>query len=248
MKTKLFSLALLALGLILSPALLGATNPSGTYTPLKIYQTVDPIFPRQILQTRLEGEAKIAISVNAEGKLVDHLVIGYSHKPFADSAVEAIKDWRFDPARLNGEPIPAVTELTISFAATGVVVSLNFQEAVEQFYRGLHRPGYEYELCTFRQIDRIPNPLSVVAPIYPAQLTKKGIAGSVRITFFIDETGSVRLPAILEADDYVLAEFAVDAIRKWKFEPPTRRGEPVLVKAMQVFNFTPKAPVAQPTM
>jgi TonB family protein len=61
----------------------------------------------------------------------------------------------------------------------------------------------------------------------------------VAIDFYIDETGTVRMPAVSIKDDSELTALAVMALRQWKFEPPTRNGRPVLVKATQVFNFGP---------
>jgi outer membrane biosynthesis protein TonB len=59
----------------------------------------------------------------------------------------------------------------------------------------------------------------------------------VSVDFFIDETGSVRMPAVSANDDVHLTALAIDALRQWKFEPPTHNGRPVLAKAVQVFNF-----------
>jgi outer membrane biosynthesis protein TonB len=48
------------------------------------------------------------------------------------------------------------------------------------------------------------------------------------------------MPAVLSADYDELASLAVAAIQQWKFEPPTRKGVPVMVRAKQVFHFGPK--------
>ena len=53
----------------------------------------------------------------------------------------------------------------------------------------------------------------------------------------IDETGAVRLPAIETAGNPYLMDQAISAVRTWKFEPITSRGQPVLVVARQEFNF-----------
>ena len=33
-----------------------------------------------------------------------------------DAAVEAVRQWRFTPTRLNGEPVPVVMTVTVSFS------------------------------------------------------------------------------------------------------------------------------------
>jgi hypothetical protein len=45
------------------------------------------------------------------------------------------------------------------------------------------------------------------------------------------------MPAGSQKDDSQLIALAITALRQWRFEPPTRNGRPVLVAAIQVFNF-----------
>jgi TonB family protein len=66
------------------------------------------------------------------------------------------------------------------------------------------------------------------------------VHGTVIVDFFIDENGKLRMPAIQRADHDELASLAVAAMLQWKFEPPTRQGVPVLVRAKQVFHFGPQ--------
>jgi TonB family protein len=64
---------------------------------------------------------------------------------------------------------------------------------------------------------------------------------SVTVEFYIDEQGNVRMAAVPRTsagDAYAAA--AVAAVEQWRFEPPLRRGQPVLVLAQQEFNFRPK--------
>jgi len=61
----------------------------------KIIQTVDPIFPHELLATyRHGGQATILISVSAEGRLSDWLTIRHTDPLFARNALTAIKEWR----------------------------------------------------------------------------------------------------------------------------------------------------------
>ena len=63
--------------------------------------------------------------------------------------------------------------------------------------------------------------------------------GRVTVDFYITEDGTVRLPSVSPYDDSQLTALAIDALRQWKFEPPTHNGNPTLVKATQVFSFNP---------
>jgi outer membrane biosynthesis protein TonB len=45
------------------------------------------------------------------------------------------------------------------------------------------------------------------------------------------------MPAVSPRDNSELTALSLEALRQWKFEPPTRNGKLVLVKASQVFSF-----------
>jgi len=236
MKTHPLLAAAFSMGVLLASSAFALT-PSDGYTALKVIQTSNPMFPLQLLTYRT-GEARLAINVDDQGVLKETLVLGYTQKAFADAALAAVKTWRFEPARLNGQPVGAVAEFTFNFETKGAVISLTAQEAMETIFndmRGNRR--YEYGLALVRELDSVPTPISAVTPAYPLALSRDGAVGAVSIDFFIDETGAVRMPAVTRANDFRLADLAVAALQQWKFAAPTRRGDPVPVRVSQSFNF-----------
>jgi TonB family protein len=94
-----------------------------------------------------------------------------------------------------------------------------------------------YRPCRLQELDATPVPLVLVPPVYPAELAARGVHGAATVEFFIDETGAVRMPAVVRADFPELGDLLASAIRQWKFAPPTRRGRPVLVHASQTVGF-----------
>jgi TonB family protein len=208
---------------------------------LKIIQTDEPEFPLTLLNAPvMQGEAWVAINVDNNGKLLECLVTGYSRKAFADTAVAALHRWRFEPARLNGEPWPSVQELHFEFSRTGVVISMTAVESLSHRMDELIQGRYAYRAYALRELDRIPTPIEVVTPLAPPLDPKEG-KRTVVVDFYIDEEGRVRMPAVKrnEAND-VYAASAMTAVRQWRFEPPLCKGKPVLVHAEQRFNFVPK--------
>jgi len=240
MKTSF--ILLLALGLVAHVGQAQTLMTSPDHQSLKILQTVTPAFPMELPeQGYMDGEARIAIAVDETGKLTDWLVVGYTHRRFAEESVNAIKQWGFEPARLQGKPVSVQTELLISFETSGVVISSSdIGSAVQRYTNRMFKYQGSFRPCTMKEIDRIPTPQNAVSPVYGETLAKKGVQGTVTIEFFIDETGALRMPAVLSADYDELASLAVAAVQQWKFEPPTRKGVPVMVRAKQVFHFGPK--------
>lgn len=233
MKPLLITLAALALAATTLPA--QTTIPG--FQSMKIEATDMPSFPAPLIARGItRGTVRVVIKVDETGRLEDWLVIGYSHQALARTAVESLKRWRFRPARIGTEPVVAQSEIAFHFRAEGVVVSQNMVEHFLNRARS-EEPPLEYEPVTLRELDRIPTPLNVVSPIYTPEMARRGLRGDIIIEFFIDEQGRVRLPVVPGEQEPELSMAALDAVSQWTFEPPTRRGKPVLVQARQRFQF-----------
>lgn len=70
-------------------------------------------------------------------------------------------------------------------------------------------------------------PIERANPRYPAQAARKGQEGWVRMSYVVDEEGRVKDPVV---DDFfgnsAFKKSALSAVKKWKFEPAVKDGEP----------------------
>jgi TonB family protein len=236
-----------AIGLIfVAPGFAAPATPTD-YTPMKVIQTEPVIYPRRALDMGItSGEVHISVQIDEAGKLTDHLVTAYSHPLLAESAVQALKKWRYEPAWVRGEARSATVDLTFQFENRGmVVVDLSVSSYVQLRDVQLRPGAYSYGVKTLRELDRIPTPVKVVQPVYPAEAAQKQQSAAVTVHFYIDEQGKVRLPAVSRDTSERHGEFAaaaVNAVSEWQFEPPLSKGQPVLVAARQEFNFKPIEP------
>jgi TonB family protein len=240
MKTTYLPVICLALWFALSAAAQpGANAPE--QSALKIIQTEEARFPLLLQNSRvLNGSASIAFDIDEHGRLTDVLVTGYSRQEFAESAVEALRTWKFEPPRLNGQAWASVQELHFDYSRTGVVVSLTSMELIAGMMEDLVQGQLAYRTHTLRELDRIPTPVKVVPPASPALAPNQG-KHSLVVEFYIDEQGRVRMPSVARIDAGThFATSALDAVKQWRFEPPLVSGRPVLVLAKQEFNFVTK--------
>lgn len=219
-----------------APIVPDTSFPTSDRQSMRIHMEVEPIFPPTLVAEGITaGQARIVISVSHEGVLKDTLVVAYTHKAFADAALEALERWKFDPMFVRGQAMSSQTELYFDFRATGVVVSLTLADAVSRL---AHLPVHlAYAPCRFKDLDRIPTPLLADPPMYPTELRDSGIHGDVTIEFYIDENGTVRMPVVVAADHQDLGFLALQAVTDWRFEAPTQDGRPVLARVRQVFHF-----------
>jgi TonB family protein len=240
MKTLLISLLAVTVTGAFAQSATSSSARFDEFQSSRIIQTVEPVFPETLIPLyRNGGQVNILISIDAKGHLADWLVTRYTDRLFADAAIDALKRWEFEPARVMGEAVSVCIDLHFGFEVKGVVISTTISDTVTAMFNAVARDAY-YP-CTLRELDRIPVPLNTVAPAYPQQAAERGATGEVVVDFYIDETGAVRMPYVTGRPHVLLANLAVDAVRQWRFEPPTRNGNPVLVHARQLFRFTPTA-------
>src|SRR6188768_1421511 len=207
-------------------------------TPPVIIQTSEAHFPHSLSLTPVyRGTAEVIINIDADGKLVDLLVSRYSRIEFAQEAETTLREWRYQPARRDGEPTGARFLVKFDFSARGKVATLTVFDTLESRMNLAH-PGIVTDIvCASRDLDRPLKPVSTVTPRHPGQLPDTNRDATVVLDYLIDETGRPRMPVVLEATRDGFAVEAVDALSQWRFTPPTRDGRPVAVQVRQEFVF-----------
>jgi TonB family protein len=75
---------------------------------------VVPTYPKEATETRLQGMAVVGVTIGKNGEVADVKQIS-AHPLIARAAVDAIRQWRFEPYKLNGEPIDVFAKLTVLF-------------------------------------------------------------------------------------------------------------------------------------
>ena len=76
-------------------------------------------------------------------------------------------------------------------------------------------------------LEKRPEAVSQTAPAYPAELRKAKIEGSVTVVCILDESGRVEDPRVENSSRPEFEKPALDAIRKWRFRPGMKDGQPV---------------------
>jgi protein TonB len=82
-----------------------------------------------------------------------------------------------------------------------------------------------------------PNKISGPNPLYPEAARRARIQGVVVLECVIGKTGSVQSVKVLRGLPLGLTESAVDAVKKWKFEPSTLNEKPVEVLYILTVRF-----------
>lgn len=79
-----------------------------------LIKRVAPKYPPAALQTHAEGVVQIEATIDKEGMVTNPKVIKGDHI-LAAAALDAVRQWRYKPYYLDGEPVEVQTEITINF-------------------------------------------------------------------------------------------------------------------------------------
>jgi TonB family protein len=100
---------------ILAPALPTLQHPvSQGVTPLVLQQKVTPRYPQEAKVIGVEGTVVLQAQVTETGR-IQHLKTVSGNPMLARAAMNAVRQWRYQPATLNGKPIAMETKIAVTF-------------------------------------------------------------------------------------------------------------------------------------
>jgi protein TonB len=108
---------------ILAATFLGATGPSlateelGPSAQLIPGSRVSPVYPPAAFAARFSAEVTLSALVRADGTVGDIEVLDSTRNNlgFEDASKAAVAQWRFEPARVDGQPVDSHAVLRLSF-------------------------------------------------------------------------------------------------------------------------------------
>lgn len=85
-------------------------------TPRKLVN-VPPVYPASMREAGREGVVQMEAVIGVDGAVHAIRVLSANiHPDFAVAAVDAVRQWRFDPTLLNGEPVEVTMVVTVAFS------------------------------------------------------------------------------------------------------------------------------------
>jgi len=79
---------------------------------------VKPTYPAIAKSARIQGAVVLQAEISKQGTIENLRVIS-GHPMLVQNALDAVKQWRYKPYLLNGEPVPVETTVTVNFTLSG---------------------------------------------------------------------------------------------------------------------------------
>jgi TonB family protein len=90
---------------------------TASIVPAKLVKKVQPEYPAEAREKRIEGTVKLQVIVRKDGTVtVQNVVEG--DPALSPAAIEAVRQWRYEPWQLNGQPIELQTTIDVVFSLT----------------------------------------------------------------------------------------------------------------------------------
>jgi TonB family protein len=186
----------------------------------QIVSKVAPIYPAEAKAACIHGAVILHALIGKTGD-VEQLQVVSGPPELQTSALDAVRQWKYKPYLLNGEPTAVDTTITINY---------NFGDASRCSSPQNGDSGAAgAEPKTIGGSVSAPVVLSAPAPEYSAEAKAANISGTVLVSLQVDEQGTPTHVRVVRGVGNGLDEKAVEAVERYHFKPAMENGKPVVV-------------------
>jgi len=192
-----------------------------------LLHSVEPEYPGELNNNGSFGEVLCRFVIDKHGKTSRVTPITSADAKISEAAIEAVKQWKFNPYQLNGKPVDVTT-----------VVAVPFKFGSQTKTSSPIPPPSPAPVKRLRISPDVARNsiIKTVGPEYPIEAKKKHLVGDVILGFTIDKEGDVADLTVVSGDP-ILAQAALEAVQQWQYRPFLLNGEPVDVETTARISF-----------
>lgn len=100
-----------------TPTLVAPSSPvqqSGRVERGRAISQPRPVYPQAAMRAGIEGSVVLATTIGTDGKIKKVNVVS-GHPLLTQAALDAVKQWRYQPSYLNGAPVEVDSSITLNF-------------------------------------------------------------------------------------------------------------------------------------
>jgi TonB family protein len=185
--------------------------------PPKLIKKVEPTYPEEAKEAELEGAVVVEATTDEKGNVKEIKIVKGEHDILNKAAVEAVKQWKYEPMLIDGVPHGIQFTVTCRF-------SLDDKKTSASAESGILGKDQAQPVKAVGDI-KPPKLIKKVEPIYPETAREAGIKGTVILEVTTDIYGRIKNVKVLESIPE-LDQAAIDAVKQWVYEPTLIDGKP----------------------
>jgi len=93
----------------------GAYRVGGDVKPPVVIRRANPFYPESARRNNVMGVVVLEVLVGKDGRVKETAVRKGLPEGLSQAAIDAVRQWEFEPGTLNGEPVDIIFDLTIAF-------------------------------------------------------------------------------------------------------------------------------------
>ncbi len=177
----------------------------------RLIQKVDPIFPAEAVKKHVSGTVVINATTDIDGNVKNTEVV--SGPPLLiPAALDAIKQWKYEPCIVNGKKKEVTFTITIKFNLDNDDEAMPISNA------------------------QAPKVIKKVLPQYPVEAKIKHVQGTVVLEVVVDRDGNVTDAVVIDGIPE-LNDAAIGAVKQWKYESYLKNEKKQKIKFTVVVKF-----------
>jgi TonB family protein len=220
-----------------------------------LVKRVEPEYPPCARAQHIQEQLMLMVRISPQGDVSEVTPVRHN-RLFGQAAIDAVKQWKYTPYLVNGQPVEVDTPVVITFelppatatkTPTGVAGDMPGGIPDDRMV-GRTQGITSEEPCELTEVVlptrvRISQGVSQrllvekIPPQYPADARRKRIEGTVLMRATINNSGDVTAVDLISGHP-LLAPAAIDAVERWKYKPYLLNGKPVEVETQVQVNFT----------
>jgi protein TonB len=87
----------------------------GEVQPPRLLDRVAPHYPDSARKEKVTGQVIIQAVIEKDGSVARAFVVRPVHPDLDAAALEAVRQWQYEPARQNGKPVAVYMTITVDF-------------------------------------------------------------------------------------------------------------------------------------
>ena len=205
---------------------------------LKPVKVVKASYPAAAEADGLQGEVVVKLVVSETGD-VDQTEIVSGNPVLGRAAMDAARQWKFEPFIRNGKPEKVTTNVPFDFAFKGKVTDVKLRPQAADVDSAATAAGIPQPPNRVRVAQGVVQGMVVhrVAPVYPPQAKLAHIQGVVVLAAVIGKDGKIKNLRVMSGP-LALQDAAIGAVQQWRYRPYILLGEPVEVDTTITVTFT----------
>ena len=184
-----------------------------------------PKYPKRALQNGLQGRVVLEFTVGKEGRVANISVLS-GDPELVKAASDAVQSWQYVPYDINEKPVVVKTRVAVHFTITK-----DGQPDVSVIVQNAPAPAIPGQLFKNVKGTNItpPKPVYSPGPRYSMKAKHDKYQGTSLLSLIVGSDGK---PYDIKVSRFLgegLDAMAIEAVRKWRFEPARKDGDPVAV-------------------